>query len=115
MAPCEWLEGLDAGQRELLGVLEVGGDELHPAVSEAVDAPAHGSGDGLGVLAPAVAVGLGALDHAPARNSLPGRRFELGPVPFGDEHRVELLVLGHDSSGIGRSGLITMTIAPSRA
>lgn len=83
MAPCEWLEGLDAGQRELLGVLEVGGDELHPAVSEAVDAPSHGGSDGLSVLAPAVAVGLGALDHASAGHGLLGRRLELGAVALG--------------------------------
>lgn len=47
-----------------MGVLVVGRDEFDVVMPEGVDGPAGESGDGLGVGAPAVAVGLGGGDDA---------------------------------------------------
>lgn len=79
-------------------MLVVLGDKLH-FLAEGVDVPVHELGDGLGVLAPAVAVGLGLRGLLAAWHRAFGRPFEPGLVALADVHGVELLIHGAIPSG----------------
>lgn len=63
-----WEQEFDETKLDVLGVFVVWGDEANGRGSKGVDGPAEVAGDGVGVLPPSVAVGLGGRGGLPARD-----------------------------------------------